>query len=52
MEKKSLSSLKWVCRYLDETPGDEEIGGLGDPGKIREMFIGFQRLLYAKDQAA
>ena len=27
MEKKSLSSLKWVSRYLDETPGDEVIGG-------------------------
>ena len=27
MGKKSLSSLDWVSRFLDETPGDEEIGG-------------------------
>ena len=28
MGKKSLSSLDWVSRFLDETPGDEEIGGV------------------------
>ena len=27
MEKKSLRSLDWVSRFLDETPGDEVIGG-------------------------
>jgi len=30
----------------------DAVNVLGDPGKIREMFIGFQRLLYAKGQAA
>jgi len=28
MGKKSLSSLNWVSRFLDETPGDEIIGGV------------------------
>ena len=28
MEKQSLSSLEWVSRFLDETPGDEIIGGV------------------------
>ena len=27
MKKKSLISLNWVSRFLDETPGDDEIGG-------------------------
>ena len=27
MGKKSLSSLDWLSRFLDETPGDEEFGG-------------------------
>ena len=27
MEKKSLRSLDWVSRFLDETPGDDVIGG-------------------------
>ena len=28
MGKMSLSSLDWVSRFLDETPGDETIGGM------------------------
>ena len=28
MGKKTLSSLDWLSRYLDETPGDEIIGGM------------------------
>jgi len=27
MEKMTLSSLNWVSRFLDETPGDELVGG-------------------------
>ena len=27
MKSKSLSSLNWISRYLDETPGDDKIGG-------------------------
>jgi type I restriction enzyme R subunit len=30
----------------------DAVNVLGDAGKIREMFIGFQRLLYAKGQTA
>ena len=28
MGKKPLSSLQWLSRFLDETPGDENIGGI------------------------
>ena len=27
MGKKTLGSLEWVSRFIDETPGDEKIGG-------------------------
>ena len=27
MGKRSFSELKWLRRFLDETPGDEEVGG-------------------------
>ena len=27
MGKKPLSSLQWLSRFLDETPGDENVGG-------------------------
>ena len=28
MSKKTFTSLQWFSRFLDETPGDEKIGGL------------------------
>ena len=28
MQKMTLSSLNWVSRFLDETPGDELVGGI------------------------
>ena len=28
MDDDSITSLKWLSRFIDETPGDKEIGGL------------------------